>query len=226
MADWLPVGPVRRRASVTLNGITPVSGSVTSPTTFQIFLTTGSLPAGTYTVNWSVTVSGTIGANEANNFALVLGSGPLLAQSVNPAVAGTYQQAPVTVTIGAAGDVLTLKSWSSTPTTGAVYSGTVSTTGNGSVSFDVFSANHRWVIDTVFCTTSQAQTTAPYPQVIAYIGGMQAGVAEGASWVGNQTTLHGPQELTAADTLNVQFNGGAAASVATVVIEGSSYLWR
>jgi len=103
---------------------------------------------------------------------------------------------------------------------------TLDGSGNGSVSFDVWSANHKWVIDTVFCTTSQAQTVSPYPQVIAYVGGMQAGVASGASWVGNQTTLRGPQELTDADTLNVQFNGGAAGSVATVVIEGTNYLWR
>jgi hypothetical protein len=103
---------------------------------------------------------------------------------------------------------------------------TLDGSGNGSVSFDVWSANHKWVIDTVFCTTSQAQTTAPYPQVITYVGGMQTGVAEGASWVGNQTTLRGPQEIGNADTLNVQFNGGAAGSVATVVIEGTNYLWR
>ena len=103
---------------------------------------------------------------------------------------------------------------------------TLDGSGNGSVSFDVYSANHKWIIDTVFCTTSQAQTVSPYPQVITYVGGMQSGVAEGASWVGNQTTLRGPQELTAADTLTVQFNGGVAASVATVVIEGTNYLWR
>ena len=103
---------------------------------------------------------------------------------------------------------------------------TLDGSGNGSVSFDVYSANHRWIIDTVFCSTSQAQTTSPYPQVTAYVGGTQAGVATGASWVGNQTTLRGPQELTAADTLTVQFNGGAAGSVATVVIDGTNYLWR
>ena len=103
---------------------------------------------------------------------------------------------------------------------------TLDGSGNGSVSFDLQHANQRWVIDTVFCTTSQAQTVSPYPQVITYVGGAQSGVAEGASWVGNQTTLRGPQELTAADTLTVQFNGGAAGTVATVVIEGTNYLWR
>ena len=97
---------------------------------------------------------------------------------------------------------------------------------NGSVSFDVWSANHKWIIDTMFCSTSQAQTVSPYPQVITYVGGMQTGVAEGASWIGNQTTLRGPQEIGAADTLTVQFNGGVAGSVATVVIEGRNYLWR
>ena len=103
---------------------------------------------------------------------------------------------------------------------------TLDGSGNGSVDFDVYSANHKWIIDTVFCTTSQAQTVSPYPQVITYVGGVQAGVATGASWVGNQTTLRGPQELTAGDTLTVQFNGGVAGSVATVIIEGRNYLWR
>jgi hypothetical protein len=103
---------------------------------------------------------------------------------------------------------------------------TLDASGNGFVSFDADSANHKWVIDTVFCTTSQAQTAAPYPQVITYVGGMQTGVAEGASWIGNQTTLRGPQEIGPCDTLNVQFNGGVAGSIATAIVEGSSYLWR
>ena len=103
---------------------------------------------------------------------------------------------------------------------------TLDGSGNGSVSFDVQHANQKWTIDTVFCTTNQAQTTSPYPQVIAYLTGMQAGAAEGASWVGNQTTLRGPMDMDAGDTLNVQFNGGAAGAVATVVIEGTNYLWR
>ena len=102
------------------------TGSVTSPGTFQIFLTIPVSP-GTYTISWTVTLSGTLAAADANNFGITLGSGPTIAApSVNAGAAGTYPQKPVTFSV-AAPDTLTLKSWSSTPTTGAVYGGTITT---------------------------------------------------------------------------------------------------
>lgn len=102
---------------------------------------------------------------------------------------------------------------------------TLDGSGNGSVTFQVFSANHRWTITDVQVYTNQAQTVAPYPQVITYLGGQQAGTSEGASWLGNQVTLHGKTVMDCGLDLTVQLNGGVAGSVATVIIEGDNELW-
>lgn len=103
---------------------------------------------------------------------------------------------------------------------------TLDGSGNGTVNFDVWSANHKWVITDVIGATSQAQTTSPYPTATTYLGGQQIGVSEGATWVGSQFTLRGRIEMTAADDLTVTFTGGVAGSTATVIIEGERYLWR
>jgi len=98
--------------------------------------------------------------------------------------------------------------------------------GNAELDFDVFTANTRWVITDVLVLTDQPQTQAPYPTVTIYLGGLQQGQAEGASWTGNQDIFRGKLEMTACDTLRVQFVGGLAGSRATVTIEGENYLWR
>jgi hypothetical protein len=99
--------------------------------------------------------------------------------------------------------------------------------GNGSVTFGVdWSANHRWTIEDVVIHTDQAQTTAPYPQVVLNLGGQQAGTSVGASWLGNQVTMRGKIVMDSGLDLNVQLNGGVAGSTATVRIEGSSERWQ
>lgn len=98
--------------------------------------------------------------------------------------------------------------------------------GNGSVMFEVFSANHRWQIRTLVASTDQAQTAAPYPQVVAYLGqNQQAARSEGGSWLGNQVTMRGDVDMDAGEDLTVAFTGGVPGTVASVVIEGDSYLW-
>ncbi len=100
------------------------TANVTSPGMFQIFLTVPVAP-GTHTVSWTVELSGTVAAADANNFGLTLGSGPTIAApSVNAGAPGIYPQAPVTFATAAA-DTLTLKSWGNTPTAGAVYGGAI-----------------------------------------------------------------------------------------------------
>lgn len=100
------------------------SGSVTSPGAFS-YIVTVPIPAGTWTIGWTVTLSGTVGAPEANNFGLTLNSGSTIAApSVNAGAAGTYPQASVTFTVAAA-DTLVVKSWSNTATSGAVYAATI-----------------------------------------------------------------------------------------------------
>ena len=98
--------------------------------------------------------------------------------------------------------------------------------GNGSVFFDTQHANQMWDIQTVQASTGQTSISVVNPQMIVYLGGVQEGAREGASWVGNQVTLHGSLEMASGDTLTVQFNGGPPGAIATVVIQGDNYLWR
>lgn len=98
--------------------------------------------------------------------------------------------------------------------------------GNGSVNFDVPSANHKWIITDVISATDQAPTTPPYPTVTIYLGGQQQGVSEGASWTGNQDIFRGKVEMEPGLDLTIAFTSGLAGSRATVIIEGESYLWR
>jgi hypothetical protein len=98
--------------------------------------------------------------------------------------------------------------------------------GNGEVLFDVPSANHRWILETVVVNVSGA---APglFPQVVLYVGGVQsAGLSEGATWTGNQQTFTGRIDMDSGITLMVAFIGGPAAAMATAIIEGESELWQ
>ena len=66
------------------------------------------LAAGTYQVSWTVQLSGTVAAGDANNFGLYNGT-DLVATSVNAAETGSYPQAQAAVTIPAAGATLAIK---------------------------------------------------------------------------------------------------------------------
>lgn len=99
--------------------------------------------------------------------------------------------------------------------------------GNGSVNFDVPSANHKWEIQSVHGATDQAQTTSPYPTVTVYLGGnQQIGQSSGATWVGSQFTLRGDAKMEPGMDLTAAAVGGVAGSRLTVIIEGNAYLWR
>jgi hypothetical protein len=74
----------------------PVTGPAANANIIQVG--TGALPVpGLYTVNWTVSLTGTMTAAETDNFKLVFGS--TLATSINPNLAGDYPQASVQITI-------------------------------------------------------------------------------------------------------------------------------
>lgn len=73
-------------------------GTQTSPGALTTIASTATLPAGTYTVNWTVEVGGTLAAADANNMILHDSAG-IVAQAIFPAVAGSYPQAPVQITL-------------------------------------------------------------------------------------------------------------------------------
>lgn len=127
----VPIGAYRNRiqgvpltggqASGIIPGFAGTSGAAASPPAFTILGSIITVPvSGTFTANWSVSVSGTLGGADVNNFQLGLNGAPL-ASSVNPAVAGTYPQAPVTFT-AAAGSLMVIVSGASNATPGAQYS--------------------------------------------------------------------------------------------------------
>jgi hypothetical protein len=215
-----------RSVAVTLTSWPATSGNVTSPSSFQIFDSV-QIPAGTYTVNWSVTLSGPVGANEANNFALAIG-GALVAQSVNPAAAGTYPQAPVTVTSpGGAGfgASLNIKSWSNNPTPGVTYGGTISAGGGtGTAQLGPVSPGEIWAPAQVSVSCSAAVTTGTC-QCIIYAGDVpsQAGFVDGtfSGDTGDTTDAISGRELSPGQYVYAVWSGGVPGATASLVVSGT-----
>jgi len=83
---------------------TEAAGQVTSPAAGATVVQLTGLPAGDYAVTWTVELSGTLAAADANNFRLLNGASAVL-DSDNLAVAGTYPQPGVVITVPASGSV-------------------------------------------------------------------------------------------------------------------------
>lgn len=96
--------------------------------------------------------------------------------------------------------------------------------GNGSVTFAVNHSNQRWIIRYIGVSSDQAPTTTPYPTAVVYEGPQQAGMADGATWTGNQDTFTGRFVMDACTDLTVAFTGGVVGSNITVIIEGTNEL--
>lgn len=94
------------------------SGSVTSPGAAAT-ITSLALPAGTYSVQWTVVLSGTLGAGDTNNLQLTNGAAQV-APSLNAGAAGTYVQQTATVVVPAGGATVAVKSIAAA-TAGGVY---------------------------------------------------------------------------------------------------------
>jgi hypothetical protein len=72
-------------------------------------ITSAAAPAGTYTVSWSVVLTGTLAANDEQNMGLYVG-GTLVATAINGINAGTIEaQPPVTVVVPAGGAIIAVK---------------------------------------------------------------------------------------------------------------------
>lgn len=98
--------------------------------------------------------------------------------------------------------------------------------GNGSIVFSVFSANSRFILDSVVAKAAGAKP-ALFPQVTLYNGlNMVDASSSGASWLGGQVTFRGKIIMDNADDLTVGFAQGTAGTILTAVIEGVNYLWR
>lgn len=112
-------------ASTTTTG----TGTATTPGAFQQ-LASITLPGpGTWTVTWSLTLSGTPGSADTNNVRLVKNGTVFLVESVNAGAGGTYPQAGYSYT-GVTGDVIDLTVGPANANTGAVYTVSLSVTGS------------------------------------------------------------------------------------------------
>ena len=104
------------------------NGSFTSPGTFTLLGTLTFPTAGQYLVTWTVILSGTLSATDANNFQVFANDGnTLLETSVNPGTAGSYVQAAFLTTVTAPGNQVFLGN----PvggTSGSVYSSVMAAT--------------------------------------------------------------------------------------------------
>lgn len=105
---------------------------------------------------------------------------------------------------------------------------TLDASGNGQIVFSVFSANHKFELDSVVCKASGAEKNPTlFPAATLYNGlNQQDARSSGASWIGGQVTFKGHFEMNNADDLTVGFAKGSAGLVVTAVIEGKNYLWR
>jgi hypothetical protein len=99
------------------------SNTVTSPAAFANILFLNVAP-GTYAVSWTVTLAGTPGAADVNNFGLYNGT-TFVAGSVNAGTPGVYPQAPVTMTVLPGAPDIKILAGGATPTAGAVYGAAV-----------------------------------------------------------------------------------------------------
>lgn len=110
-------GQVWRVSRITLDGLTAPaaagasqtsSGSQTSPGAAATIASIAAA-AGTYTVQWTVVLSGTLGAGDANNLQLT-NAATQVAVSTNAGAAGTYVQQTATIVVPAGGATVAVKS--------------------------------------------------------------------------------------------------------------------
>lgn len=126
-------GQVWHVGRITLAGLTgplqgasvTTSGQQTSPGAAAT-ITSQALAAGTYQVQWTVVLSGTLGAGDANNLQLTNGA-TQVAVSNNAGAAGTYVQQTATIVVPAGGATVAVKSVAAA-TVGGTYAAQLTTT--------------------------------------------------------------------------------------------------
>lgn len=116
---------------------------------------------------------------------------------------------------------------------------TLSSTGNGVITFDPDSGHQRWTVEQVVVTTNQAATATTVPVVTLALNTvsfstMSPGNQRGATWSGNQDTFTGtPEDVGPCDFFSVIFsppagNNGSTLSgvICTAVLTGTKYTRR
>lgn len=198
--------------------VTATQAGANTPTSGQLLALSVIPVSGTYTVNWTVTLAGTTGPADVNNFVLYKNN-TLLATSVNAGATGTYVQSPVTVTAQAGdGIALTLPN---TPTSGAVYGGTISGPSNPlTLQVGPQGVGTTWYPVSVTLSTS----TGPLDTSTAllYLGsGATPTTLQGTVYSGNGTASLAIPSMSPGQTIIAVWTGGHAADTAAFNVVGT-----
>ena len=102
------------------------SGTATDPAAGGVIAQITAVPAGTYAVQWTVSLQGTVTSGDANNMNLNNGAAAVVT-AVFPGTAGNYSQPPVTITV-AAGATVSVKAIAAASGASAVYGATLTLT--------------------------------------------------------------------------------------------------
>jgi len=111
-------------------------GTQTSPGAATTIASLGTVPAGQYTLNWQVELSGTLAGADANNFEVLVGAA-VQGVSVNPGAAGLYSQEPIQINVPAGGATVLIQTVGA-GTASSVYTAALSITGGTSMEATIF----------------------------------------------------------------------------------------
>jgi hypothetical protein len=229
MNQPLPISAYRNRisgvpltggqASGVIAGFTGATGTATSPGPAAVIATATVLASGTYTVHWSMSLGGTLGAGDANNTGVYLNNITLLAASVNAGAAGTYPQAPFTVTAHA-GDTLVFGT-NNAGTAGSVYSGTI-TPGSLPLSLSVGpqGLGTNWYPAQVTLSTTTGALDTSTANIYLGVGGVPTTLV-GSIFSGNGVAALAVPPMQAGDLLFVTWANGHGGDTAALNVIGT-----
>lgn len=206
------------QAQGVITGYATTSGTKTSPGAFVNIVTVTVAP-GTYIVQWSVSLSGTLSSADTNNFALFNGA-TQVATSVNTDTAGTYPQAQVVVTVLPSNPSITITSIGA-GTSGAVYSATLPSASPGlTLQVGPQGLGTIWYpIQVTVSTTTGALDTST---ALVYLGPLTTpATLVGTVFTGNGTVALAIPDMTPGQTLIVTWTGGHVGDTAAMNIIGT-----
>jgi hypothetical protein len=226
----LPIGAYRNKIqgvpltggqnSGTISGYPGATGSVTSPAANQAVAGPVTVAVtGTYTVKWTVSLAGTLGAGDASNFGLLKNGVTLLAVSSNPAAAGSYPQASFTTALNA-GDTLVVEAGGGA-TTGSVYGATLPAVAPPlTLSVGPQGLGSAWYPAQVILSTSTGSLDTSTALVYLGVGGVPTTLV-GQVFSGNGILALAVPPMQAGDLLLTTWQNGHPGDVASMNVIGT-----
>jgi len=204
----------------TIPGYQAATGSLTSPLAGNVIVSVTVAP-GTYTVPWTVALSGTPGGADTNNFQLYNGNS-FVAESVNAGSAGSYPQTARTFTVTAAAPQVSIRV-ASNGTAGAVYTGTLpSPAGSGTLTLTVAPQGLGTVWYPAQATLSTTTGALDTSVALMYLGpAVTPSTLVGTVYSGNGTVALAIPDMSPGQTLSTQWTGGHPGDVAAVNVIGT-----